>query len=187
MHSRLLVFGTTLLLAASSHAEDLYNNFGPGDTYKTGAGATINSNVSLAVPFTVNGNHTLDFIRLALFSLNDYAVSINEGGAIIPGSPIASWAVTGNGISTLTPSLPVNLSTGSYYLTVKHVSGTGGAWYGNNIGDIGPYSFTNTPNTWTSGAGERPVYQIAATPVPEPATLLALGGLVAVLVRRRVK
>lgn len=187
MNSRLLVFGSTLLLTASSQAVDLYNNFGPGDTYKVGAGATINANVSLAVPFTIDTDHTLDFIRLALFSFNDYTVSINAGGSTIPGSSIANWTVTGNGISTLTPSVPVNLSPGSYYLTVKHLSGTGGAWNGNSIGDIGSYSFTNTPDVWTAGAGERPVYQIAATPVPEPASLLALGGLVAVVARRKKK
>lgn len=187
MNCRLFVFGSTLLIAASSQAIDIYNNFGPGDSYRVGAGSTINSNVSVANPFTVTDEATLDFVRLALFANNTYAVTINQGGATIPGNVVSSWTVTGGGIKTLVADNPLTLAAGNYYLVVKHVSGSGGAWNGNSINDIGPYSFTNTANVWEAGAGERPVYQIAANPVPEPTTLIALGGLVAAFARRKKK
>ncbi len=56
-----------------------------------------------------------------------------------------------------------------------------GDWTWNSTGDSGPFSFTNPANTW-NGTSEhlRSVYRVEATPVPEPASLIALSGLAVV-------
>lgn len=173
-------------LGALASADTLYNNFAPGDTYNENSGWTINNAQSVANPFDVTGNYVLTSVTIALRTGSDYRVSLCEGGAVAPGSALFSWSALGGGFQVLTPNTIVNLTTGPYYVRVDYLSGISGLWYKGTPDDVGPFSYTNN-GSWSSDSFARGVYRVEATPVPEPASLLALGGLVGAAIRRRRK
>jgi hypothetical protein len=187
MSMRLISLGGLFAIAASSYAIDLFDNFGPGDTYTVGIGYTISDIQAVANPFSSGITANLSSVKLALFAGSDYTVSVATGGATTPGPDLVSWTVIGGGLQTLTPGSTVTLTPGDYYVVVKKFGNLDGAWNWNSIGDSGPFSFTNPANTWNATSGTRSVMRVSVEAVPEPASLVALGGLVALALRRKRK
>jgi hypothetical protein len=185
MKSALRIFFAVAVFAISSHADVIYNTFGPnygvGDS--TLAIQTHPRYEAAAMAFTPLLAVNLSQIDLGFYSYgfgaNNIEIDLTNDSGGLPGSTIQSWDVTFIGrdehISTLLSSALLQANT-QYWVTVRALDdGTGVGWFVSPLdiqGIIGVdngqgwYAFTDTPLA----------FDVIGTPaVPEPGTLCLLG------------
>jgi hypothetical protein len=192
---------STFIASSSAYADAIvYSTFGPGDSYNTGStgntswtiggdgGPFGNFQDEIGASFVPSGSsYTLDSIRVGAFHLtgvNQLTVFL-ASGLTQPGSPIESFSVTGvpstATILTFDSLLHPLLTVGTrYWVVLTETDLTAGdmEWNWNSQGLTGfSYRNTNTQNAWTVDAGEAtPAFDVSGTAVPEPTSLLLLGG-----------
>lgn len=194
------------LAAVSSQATIVFNTFGPGDsTLVQGWGFGDLFDTRVASQFTSSGTGTLDVIKIKLQASGGSGIStislFEDSGNDI-GSLMATYTVdvTTAGVKTITntdPSIEL-VAGGKYWLEAKSAVGSGvySGWNQNNQSIRGFLKFgavlgnANNP-TSTYNVGNNailPGFSVEVSPVPEPASMLALGLVAsAVAVRRRKK
>lgn len=194
------------LAAVSSQATVVFNTFGPGDsTSSSGWGYGDLFDTRVASQFTSSESGTLDVIKVKLLAGGGTGVStislFEDSGNDI-GTLMASFTVdvTTAGVKTITntdPSLEL-VAGGKYWLEAKSAVGSNvyGGWNINNQNIRGFLKFgavlgnaSNPTSTYTVGNNALlPGFSVEVSPVPEPASMLALGLVAsAVAVRRRKK
>ena len=176
---------------ATAHAGTIFSTFGPGQTFSSGTGLTINggsSGESIAEPFTPGSNTSVGSVALALFGSAAMSLTL-EGDAF--GVPSGSGAVitasfTPNTVSaqvfTFTLPTPVAVTARTqYWLVAQSADTTGDSWAPAVASVTSPsayYQSTGT-TTWTSLASGNVLAFSVSTPtsatVPEPASLPLLG------------
>lgn len=194
--------------AAISQAQIVsYSTFGPGDSFVTGAGATISGStspvgeVTQGDQFVAGVGGSLHSLRLALGHVtgaNAFEVSMyKDSGTDEIGPWITTWSGSGLGqfgeatsILTLPNAFPeIVLDAGSKYWVVCRVAGdTWSAWNYNDQGvntrhatSIGGSAFGYMTNMASA-------LEVNVAAVPEPASIAAIGlGLVGALRRRARK
>ncbi len=185
--SRFLMTAALLLAALVApsviSADVIFSNLGPGGTYNTGTAWTIGQSITMGPAFTVSGTYTLTSIDLALLhspqgSNGPVTLTLYTDGGGIPGTPIETWILgavpdypSPNGTLQTLYSAGFVLSGGTYWLIgtappevwdiwMVNLDGTDGSVYRN--GQV--YEAT------------MPAFQVNGTLVPEPGTLILLGG-----------
>jgi hypothetical protein len=208
MHKPLFL-GAVALTAAAAHADVLYSNFGPGDTYSLDRGWTLSYGGPLggdvyeqAVAFTVSGG---DYY----FDNAEVAVLLNWGPDIVymdlhaddngnVGDILESTTATGVTDPFVWAPPMVATFSGStvlhdgqtYWLSMRtEQTDALASWAFNVIDDFGLYAWQLNGGGWNPEMGipgtdsQRAVFRINATAIPAPATLTLLAPLA--LARRR--
>lgn len=169
-----------------SSASVVFNNFGAGDAYDTNFWLGLPGTQKLAKKVTSTTNQNLTLVKLALVTGADYEVTFTSASSGAPGSTLSSWNVLGGGVVSLSPVSTVNLVIADYFVVVRSINATTGAWYLNNTGN-NTYMQFDARNGWTNQTGTSPVLRVEANAVPEPATLSVCALGAAAVIRRRRK
>ncbi|MGC4043420.1 MAG: hypothetical protein QM758_06415 [Armatimonas sp.] len=191
-------------LITAAQADEVYSNFGPGDTFNisTGwtvstAGSPVGGNFSVAGMFTASQNFTLTSFDIAAFhvsGLNSYLFSIVADNAGLPtGASLFSTSGSLAGPASVNSySATGSLLAGNTYWLVMQPGGndTWGAWNWNTTGATGFANSGNGGATWGANGSTSPTFRINGRPTgrtpltPEmPAgvqaipVLLAVGGM----------
>ena len=216
LHPARLLLGlaalTTLGIAAPSHAQVIYTNFGPGDSYVSGTGWTVagptaavsqqqiaggfNTGASAYNALTFEGA----FFQVAgangvtIRLLGDLAGAPNEGVVLATSGTLPT--TNPESIVTWTLNPTVTLNAGTSYWFAASAAGSDGwlAWNWNSTGANG-FSFrTLVPGAWTSDGSFSPAFRVSGSvvrvgAVPEPGEWAAMGmlasGLGMLVVRKR--
>lgn len=192
-----------MLLAGSSAADVLYDNFGPGDSYRIDAGLVVSSGpsrleISSGLTFTVSGgNYYLDSIVVAMSNHifhGDNRATFKLFNTIDgqPGVALDTAQAGGfgpfyrnNPVSTALFSGSTLLEQGHQYFVVAYGAGdTFLSWNQNDQGALGNvWQIEHSP--WHLEPDEpSPAARIHGTPVPGPSTFATVS-IVAMLQRRR--
>jgi hypothetical protein len=187
--------------AATTRADIVFNNFGPGDTFGTtvGWGFGNPNDVVSSMAFTVGAgtSYKLTEIDLAagfISGTNSVTVSIRSDSGGTPGATLESWTIPMTGqygtlyppemvTSVLNPILAANQQ---YWVSLAPgAADAHGAWSLNTTADQGPVYVTIGGNPSFSGTNFRGAFRVlgtpaTGTPTPEPATLVPtlIGALV---------
>jgi len=199
-----------LTLAATTHADVIYSNFGEGDTYALDIGETLSYGAPLggdvyehAVPFTAPADYVLDTAEVAIlhsFGPDLVFADIRTDAGGVPGEVIDT--TFGSGVTdpfvwappmVLDFSLDVVLEGGRTYWLALRTAETDAllGWAHNVVDDFGLRAWRLNGGPWNPAYGdpgtdtERAVFRINATPVPAPAPLTVVVTTLAVPVRRR--
>lgn len=189
-----------LTLGSTVHADVVYSNFGPGDTYSGGSfrvsgPASRFGAYSNAASFTASQAFTLTSFELATnysAGTNSFLFSIvaDNGGLPTGSSLFSTTGPANNGISTF--SATGSLLAGQKYWLVmaSEASNADGGWNHLGLDSQGEYAQRTGSGNWTTQNRLVPVFRIKGTPVnavaltPEmPAgvqaipMLLAVGGM----------
>ena len=200
-----------LFIASDARADTVvFSNFGPGMTFNTNTGITIDGGnlfrVTIpAVAFTPSESVTFSSALVAIGHSdgpNILQVLLMTSGGGLPANVIESFTLTdlpefaSGEIVVINSALRPVLTSGIQYwlVAVPTDPDTLMAWNFslNDFSTPSVFSIGNITGPWfpLSPLQARPVFQINGEPVPEPATLLMLGsGLAAVgaAVRKRRK
>jgi hypothetical protein len=185
----------TVSLLRPARAQVLFDNFGPGNAYKSGTGWTL----GVASPPFIQGEAFTPGLSAPLASIeaainlvsgpNELTLKLmtDDGGK--PGSVIEEWAVSGamglfgDSFPTVTVTSALNplLSAGTQYWVVPFVSSdTWAAWNWNSVGDTGPHATsTDGGASYSVGDDTRGAFRVLGgevPEVPEPGTLALLIG-----------
>lgn len=172
------------LAATTSFADVIYNTYAEDGSFMS-QGWLIDATQSIATPFEVTQAVKLDAITLSFNRNADITISLAKGGSIAPGERLMTWNTYTYGTTKLTPSSTLVLGPGSYYVVAESPNDSTG-WCQNSIHAIGDFSSYHPGSNWYGDNDVTGVMKIEATPVPEPASMLALGmGSLALLRRRR--
>jgi len=171
-----------------------------------GAAITGGSAASVATSFSVTGDgwYVMD-IRLSLFGPEGFGmvgpdqtatvgIAADAGGGIPLSSLLSTWTLSGinpeQEYSVLTSG--ISLLPGTYWVVVKPASGssTDSTTIGWNLtANYGAAVSAGSPNfgaNWYGGEYKPiPAYRLLGEPVPEPITMIMLGGLGAGIVAGR--
>ena len=195
----------SVLLASSASAQLAFTSFGPGDTFNTGSGATISGDTSVPGPWTQASQFTsaetgiVDVVRVASFYVlgngNTNIQLLDDNNDLI-GNWFLGFGYTdtdGNSHihSVTNPFDNVVLNAGQKYWMRMYTDDPDG-WFA--------WNFSTTANgrvAWSQDSGTTwnyadnaslMAFDVNLRPVPEPATMAALGlGVVGLLARRRKK
>ncbi|MGC4043383.1 MAG: PEP-CTERM sorting domain-containing protein [Armatimonas sp.] len=184
-------------LTSGVHADVIYSNLGPGDSFSTtvgwnirGAQATVLGEVILAASFTPTQNYVLSSFELPGFNnngTNSYQFSIvaDNGGLPIGAEVVSpftsSLSTTFDAVNSFGVSGSVTAGQ-KYWLIVGPGAGdTNGVWWANTTGATG-LGYRAAGGGWTITNDTSPAFRIQgnlAPSAPEPGTLalFALGGL----------
>ncbi|MFZ0201263.1 MAG: choice-of-anchor R domain-containing protein [Candidatus Sulfotelmatobacter sp.] len=206
--SAVILLGLMASFPIGSRADSIiFNDFGAGHSYNSGAGLTIAGTLSMpgfvewGEPLTPNARFDLTEIKMALgwvAGVNGVTVSLdtNSGGG--PGRALVSWSFVGlprlgttNSIAQTMAFAPgIVLQPGQTYwlVTAPFAANTQAVWNFNST-DVNGLGAVNFGNVWlttqvTSGAFE----VLGKSVVPEPSLWLLFGtGLLGILgaVRKR--
>ncbi len=212
MKALCIIGGTLLALAAPTHADVIFDNFGPGDTYSLDMGWTLSYGGPLggdhweqAAPFTVTGgDHYLDMIEIAILhnwgpDLIYADIRADDNGA--PGDTILE-TTTGSGMTppfVWSPPMQLQFSGNlvledgqQYWLALRpEMTDVLISWAFNETDDFGLRAWRFNLGPWETAYGdpgtdsERGVYRVHATPVPAPSSLALVGVAALCACRRR--
>ena len=176
---------------ATAHAGTIFSTFGPGQTFSTGTGLTINGGSigeSIAEPFTPGSNTSVGSVALALFGSAAMSLTLEGGASGVPsgsGTVITASFTPGTTSAqmfTFTLSTPYAVTAGTQYWLVAQSSDTTGDSWAPAPGSVASpsayyQSVGTSPGPWQS-SGEVLAYSLstpASATVPEPASLPLLG------------
>jgi hypothetical protein len=190
--------------AVAASATDIFNDFGPGNTYNIGASYTISTAASeagvtyaTAADFTPSGNYALSSLVLAIANISgadSLDISINSDAAGHPGAVLESWTSASDGTFgsqnapiVLNSILNPVLFSGTQYWIVVFPGGadTWAGWNENNIYVSDPLVSQSEDggSSWPPSLANAPApaYEVtgSASSVPSPAPLT--GGAVLLL------
>jgi hypothetical protein len=208
---RIVVLGAAMIVAAAAavHADTIYSNLGPNDTWSEFSWSTREPlfdggsfHVRFGTPFTVDRTATVESLQVPFdYSHADVTglavFSITEAENGIPGAVIESFGYSSRLVrpggslidfrSTLRPTL---IAGSTYFLTFGTTGNDGdaGHWYWNQLRQDGSYSRQNDGAWVFAASGAFGAFRLsdASSATPEPASLLLITtGLIAALARRR--
>lgn len=195
MHSKFLTLSFLVSLASASQAVTVYNNFGPGNSFNASTGWTVGlvtTNVfDIAMNFTAGATANVSAITVATNSpaVNGVRLNLYTDSGGLPGTLLESNVSGTNvgGVFTVAGSGSTLVNGQNYVLTMSMVDpseDTGWCFTSPAVNLNG--SFRVNSGAWNAFSFvPGSVFKIEGEPVPEPASLLALGAAVAALARRR--
>ena len=203
-HGRLSAAAGVLFFIGTAGAATIYNNFGPGNAYSTGAGWTVSGSTSFpgsstaGMAFTPSGSFTLTQIDVAINLVggtNSASLTLNSDSSGAPGAVLATWSLSSLPaigacctVETVTPSGSIVLASGTQYWLVASViaSDTWDAWMLNTTGATG-FKWQNGTTEADQTLGAFDVLGTPGAAVPEPSTVLLSAGGLALLWLRRLR
>jgi hypothetical protein len=200
------LFAATVCLAGSANAQLAFSTFGPGDTYQSGFGATISGPNGAAgwwtqgSQFTSAASGVVDVVRVATFHAagdGSTHVQLLDDNSDLVGNWFLDFGYNDQDsndhiTSLVNPFNSVTLNAGQKYWLRMWCENDN--WLGWN------FALPTVPTgrvAWSQDDGAnwsyadnatQMAFDITVRPVPEPATMTALGlGLAAIVARRRKK
>ncbi|MBS1831802.1 MAG: PEP-CTERM sorting domain-containing protein [Acidobacteria bacterium] len=198
------------LLALPAYADTFYSNLDPAPNfYNSGSARSISTadatflGIAQGFRFTSGGTGVLNQIDLGVGFVPNFAGTLTVGlwsdGGTTVGTSLGSWNLTttvqfGTSssalTSVLTPGGPALTAGTSYFLTLspRGTSGVWGAW--NEVTTNANRFSSYDGGPWVSSdfgplGAARLIGTSTATSVPEPTSILTLGGILVLAVRRR--
>ena len=191
----LAVCALLLVAPAVAHADTIFSNLGPGNSYNISLGNPVGDgldgsglNYAEGDRFTAGLTASLNSVMLALSCAvcpggGSLTVRLTQNAGNQPGAVLESLSVLGttlgilgnnNPVITLSSVLHPILSFGTeYWLTVSGPATSAVAWNWNTTGDGSPTAISGDGGaSWFSPAGLTPgAYGLNGTAVPEPGTV----------------
>ena len=218
MHTRTLARSFVRVLAVGAalgaspvFSATIYSNFGPGDSYNSGAaygiGPVLSFNSITGESFVPGANFQFSHARLALAApgLGGSQIGVfledDNGGnpgaildSLVEQSPLLGGA--GSVIQFNCASCPDLTAGTTYWIVAAPASGSFSTWFYNNTNDNSGVAYnlhsggSPTPGSWLDNpTAPRGAFEVDGTQlgsVPEPGSL-GLSGMLALLALRRVR
>ncbi len=193
-------FATLIVVSSLSlpaHADTIFSNLGPGQSYDPNFGYTITNGTDgfqgLAVSFTTDAAYASSTFTIPMYPFvgGDVSVGLFSNSNGFPESQIQSTLFTVSNSGLFSGSLGPLASNTTYWLVVMPTTDMFVVWNANSSGDTTtPFVFTPDGTTWINQccSSTRPAFEVDGTPVPEPGTLTLLGlGIAAIATKLRKK
>lgn len=197
---RIAFLAAALCAAAAGRADVAFNSFDTGDTYNPNRGITIATATSsagrqsAAMQFTSATSGFLSSVVVPVWRVSgagSFQVGFYADDDTDVGTELASWTATAtvrNEIFTFSAPAGISLVAGAkYWVGMIAQDDSWLAWSYRPSGATpvnGPYAI-NYELQDGSVSGEQSAFRVETQPVPEPASMAALGLGAAALLRRR--